>query len=88
MSSYTVTLRPAAQRALKRLDKPVQKRIAEALRSLANEPRPPGVKALTGASELLRIRVGDYRIIYSVDDDELEVLVIVIGHRSAVYRNI
>lgn len=86
--SYAVTLRPAARRALKQLDKPVQKRIAEALRALADVPRPAGVRALTGAHGFLRVRVGDYRIIYTVDDDKLVILVLDIGHRSVIYRNI
>lgn len=85
--AYSVTLRPAARRALRRLDKPVQKRIAEALRALEDEPRPQGVKALATDSELLRIRIGDYRIIYTVDDEELVILVIDIGHRSSIYRD-
>lgn len=86
--SYAVTLRPAARRSLRQLDKPVQKRIAEALRALADEPRPTGVKALTGAHGFLRIRVGDYRIIYTVDDDKLIILVLDLGHRSAIYRSL
>lgn len=86
--SYAVTLRPAARRSIRQLDKPVQKGIAEALRALADEPRPAGVKALTGAHGFLRIRVGDYRIIYTVDDDKLIILIVDLGHRSAIYRSL
>jgi mRNA interferase RelE/StbE len=49
-------------------------------------PRPPGAKALTGMTSVLRIRVGDYRILYEVQDDRLMVLVIDVGHRREIYR--
>jgi len=52
---------------------------------LRAQPRPPGVKALTGQHGWLRIRVGDYRIVYEVRDSELLVLIIQIGHRSQVH---
>ena len=61
-----------------------QRRIRGATEALRVEPRPPGVKALTGQHGWLRIRVGDYRIVYEVRDSELVVLVIQIGHRSEV----
>jgi mRNA interferase RelE/StbE len=83
--TYTVYVRPAAQKALRKLDPQIGKRLAPALRSLANEPRPVGAKALTGKPGWLRIRVGDYRIVYEVHDDELIVHVIDIGHRRDIY---
>ncbi|WP_439428073.1 type II toxin-antitoxin system RelE family toxin [Micromonospora sp. LA-10] len=63
----------------------MQARLVAALASLATEPRPAGVKALAGHPGLLRIRVGDYRIIYTVRDRELIVLVVHLGHRGDVY---
>ncbi|MFL6094048.1 MAG: type II toxin-antitoxin system RelE family toxin [Blastococcus sp.] len=86
MARYRVELLPAAVRALRRLDRPVRVRVAAAIDALADEPRPPGAKALTGMPGLLRIRVGDYRIIYDVIDAELLVEVITLGHRREVYR--
>ena len=53
---------------------------------LAKEPRPKGVKKLSGADDLYRIRVGDYRVVYQIRDDRLIVLVVRIGHRKDVYR--
>ena len=53
---------------------------------LGNDPRPPGVKALVGEAGLWRIRVGDYRVVYEINDTELIVLVVRIAHRSDVYR--
>jgi len=83
---YQVTLSPAAYRQLNDLPKPDQRRIQERIERLSTNPRPPTAKAIQGGHGILRIRVGDYRIIYKVEDDLLVVLVIRIGHRREVYR--
>lgn len=82
---FELRFRPAALRQLRKLDSQTARRIKSATESLRAEPRPHGVKALTGQHGWLRIRVGDYRIVYEVRDSELVVLVIQIGHRSQVY---
>jgi mRNA interferase RelE/StbE len=82
---YELRFRPAALRQLRKLDTQIARRIKRATEALRVEPRPPGVKALTDQHGWLRIRVGDYRIVYEVRDSELVVLVIQIGHRSQVY---
>ena len=87
MSTYSIEFTNDARRALKRLDKPVQRRVIEAIQALADTPRPSGVKALTSSS-YLRIRVGDWRIVYEVHDGRLVIVVITIGHRGSVYRKI
>ena len=87
MSTYSIEFTNDAKRALKRLDKPIQRRVIEAIQALSDAPRPPGVKALTDTS-YLRIRVGDWRIVYEVHDGRLVILVVTIGHRSRVYRKI
>ena len=86
VARYTVFLKPAAERALKKIAQPTLRRIAKAIDNLGTNPRPPGVTALQGEPGALRIRVGDYRIIYTVQDDVLTVLVITIGHRRDVYQ--
>ena len=83
---YAVFLKPAAERALKKIAQPTLRRIAKAIDTIGNDPRPSGATALQGESGLLRIRVGDYRIIYSIDDTVLTVLVVAIGHRREVYQ--
>ncbi|OIQ85545.1 plasmid stabilization system protein [mine drainage metagenome] len=88
MPRYHVTYASAAARALRRLDRPVQRRLADAIDRLGDDPRPHGAKALQGADGLLRIRVGDYRIIYAIHDEQLVVLVATLGHRREVYRNL
>lgn len=83
-SPYAVYLKPAAERALKKVkDDTSRRRIVKAVDGLATNPRPPGAIAIQGGDGLLRIRAGDYRILYTVNDD---VLVVTIGHRRDVYQ--
>ena len=86
--AYSIAILPAALRQLAELPKPDQKRIKEKIDRLGIEPRPLGVKPLHGKHEHLRIRSGDYRIIYTVDDDRRHILIVVIGHRREVYRGL
>ena len=85
--SYTIQFKPAAVRDLRKLPKAVQKRIAAEIDALACNPRPPGIDTLKGeAGAFYRLRVGDYRVIYQVQDRPLLVLVLRAGHRREVYR--
>ena len=84
MSPYRVELRPAAVRALRKLDPDVRPRIQGAITLLGQDPRPPAARALRGRPGF-RVRVGDYRIIYTVADDRLLIVVITLGHRRHVY---
>ena len=85
MISYTVRLKPRAERELDRLPIAVAKRIWERLLALERDPRPRGVAKLEGVGGY-RIRIGDYRIVYLVDDDQRVVDVARIAHRREVYR--
>ena len=82
--TYQVGLTPAAYRQFRKLSPEAQRRLAPAIDSLAEEPRPASAKKLSGV-ELWRIRVGDYRVIYALDDGKLTVLVVRLGHRREVY---
>jgi mRNA interferase RelE/StbE len=82
--SYRIELRPAAIRALKRIDHQDRDRIRGAIALLGQDPRPPGAKALQGRDGF-RVRIGNYRIIYTVQDDVLLVVVVTLGHRRDVY---
>ena len=88
MAAYTVRVRPKARQALARLDGPVRKAVAQVIDALAEDPRPPGVKPLRGHRPYLRVRSGDYRVIYAVDDAARTVRVVVVGHRRDVYRGL
>ena len=84
---YRIELKPAAERDLKRIkNQAVLRRIARAIEALAENPRPPGAQAIQGGGSPFRIRVGDYRILYNIEDRVLLVLVVRIGHRREVYR--
>lgn len=85
--SYTVELRPAATRALEALPRVAQERLRGKIDALAGDPRPPGCVKMAGEDDLWRIRVGSYRVVYTVRDDVLVVLVVKIGHRREVYRS-
>jgi len=85
VSTHRVELRPAAAKALRKLDPQVRGRIQGAIALLAQDPRPPAARALQDRSGL-RVRVGDYRIIYTVQDDILLVVVVTLGHRREIYE--
>jgi mRNA interferase RelE/StbE len=83
---YRIQIAPAAERVLSKLDRATAARLLRAIASLSVDPRPAGTRALTGHPGALRRRVGDYRIIYRVQDAELVVLVLELGHRREIYR--
>ncbi len=86
--SYHVELKPSALESLSKLPLADRKRISKMIDSLTDNPRPRGVTKLTGEENFYRIRAGDYRIIYQIQDDGLLVLVVRIGNRGEVYRNL
>jgi mRNA interferase RelE/StbE len=75
VGGYRILFKPSAERAFLALPRDIQKRLDKRLLALRDNPRPPGVKALIGAPGVLRLRVGDYRVLYEVHDAELIVLV-------------
>jgi mRNA interferase RelE/StbE len=78
----------AAERGLASLPKSDQRRVDAAILELARDPHPPGSKKLHGAEELYRIRVGDYRVVYTVEHEHLVVLVVNVGNRRDIYRSL
>ena len=86
-AKYTVEILPCALRDLQSLPRDVRERIRERIDLLVENPRPHGVKSLQGGQKgYLRIRVGDYRVIYRIENDHLVVMVVAIGHRREIYR--
>jgi len=83
--SYQLVIERRAQKALARIERRDRARIAEAIRALAQAPRPRGAKQLTGR-DVYRLRVGDYRVLYEIEDARLVILVVDVGHRREVYR--
>ena len=86
MPNYRVVLTSSAEKELKKLSGQLIARIIARLENLTSNPRPAGCKKLKGGDHEWRIRVGDYRVIYTIDDTELLVEVTRIRHRSEVYE--
>ena len=84
---YAVVLRESAARELSKLPKAAQQRIAHKINALELNPRPHGVEKLAGTDDQFRVRVGDYRVVYTIEDQRLIVEVIRVRHRKDVYRN-
>ena len=83
--TYEILIERRAQRALGKVVQPQRDRIISAIRRLSEDPRPPGVKKLSGR-DAWRIRIGSYRVLYEIQDAKLVVLVVEIGDRRDVYR--
>ncbi|MBX3293103.1 MAG: type II toxin-antitoxin system RelE/ParE family toxin [Acidobacteria bacterium] len=84
MAKYKVEFKPSVRKDLDAIPIADRRRILKRIRSLANDPRPIGCQKLTGL-EQYRIRQGNYRILYSIEDDRLVVIVVKVGHRREVY---
>lgn len=85
---YVVQYAPAARRRLRKLDKTEQRRLVTEIDRLTGDPRPATCKKLAGHESLWRVRVGSWRIVYRVDDRALAVVVLIIGHRRDIYRDL
>ena len=85
---WKIIIHRKAENILKRLDGDALNRVRQSIRDLGVEPRPMGCKKLTGYEDLYRVRVGDWRIIYAIQDDRLIVLVLEIATRGGAYRDL
>jgi len=84
-ASYSVVIKRSAERELRKIPKQDLRRVVTRIQGLAQEPRPPGCEKLSD-QERYRLRQGDYRIVYAVDDEARTVEVVKVGHRREVYR--
>ena len=85
MGRYRIELKKSIQKDFESIPRKDLQRIIQAIRSLADDPRPPQSKKLSGL-EQYRLRQGNYRILYSIEDDLLVVFVVAVGHRKEIYR--
>ena len=83
---YSIEFLRTALKELSKLPLEVQQRIADRIDELKTNPYPPGIKALKNGDGRLRFRVGDYRVIYRIEADNLVIIVIKVGHRRNIYR--
>jgi len=84
--TYQVALALAAARQLRKFDPQVRRRVQAAIELLATEPRPPAATQLVGGAGEWRVRTGDYRIVYEIQQERLLVLVLSAGHRREIYQ--
>ena len=87
MAGFRLIFRQSAARDLRRIPKRDVARILSRIRALTTEPRPRGVEKLVGQQQRYRLRQGRYRIIYEIQDEELLIVVVRVGHRRDVYRD-
>ena len=85
--SYTVIIPKPVQKQLKKLSPEIYQRIITKISKLADEPRPTGVKKLKGFDNEYRIRIGNYRVRYEINDPELIIIVVSCRHRRDIYRD-
>ena len=86
MAEYSIEVSATAERQIKKLTKRDQQRVINVIKQLGVEPRPRGCRKLRAYDDIYRVRTGVFRILYSVEDCRLLVLVLKIGHRKGVYR--
>ena len=84
--TYTIIIPKAVQKQLDALPDDIYERIAVKVQQLAQNPRPDGVVKLKGSENEYRIRIGDYRVRYEIEDEELRILLLLCKHRKEVYR--
>jgi mRNA interferase RelE/StbE len=85
VGSYRLLIKPSAIKEIETIPKRNRLRIVKRIQGLSENPRPPGCEKLSG-EEKYRVRQGSYRVVYSIDDQAREVLVVKVGHRKDVYR--
>ncbi|OGW88693.1 MAG: addiction module antitoxin [Omnitrophica bacterium RIFCSPLOWO2_01_FULL_50_24] len=86
MASYKLSFKRSAEKELRAIPSPFLRKVVDKIRLLSEDPRPHGTQMLAGDDRYFRIRQGDWRIIYEVNDGAEEVIVIKIGHRREVYK--
>jgi len=87
MTSYDIEITRTAEKQLEGLPREEQRRVARAIVALADQPKPRGSRKLTGYDDVFRIRVGRYRVLYSISDRKLIIIILKLGHRRDVYRH-
>lgn len=86
MANYEIEIARSAEKQLRRLPRTDRERVVSAIASLATDPFPKGVRKLSGYDDVFRVRIGRYRILYSIEESALTVLILKIGHRGSIYR--
>lgn len=88
MTAYEIRFLPSVRKDIRKMPRAMLRRLQEALHGLSANPHPPGAKKIQGYDGYFRLRVGDYRVVYSVAEEVRIIEIIRIGHRRDVYRNL
>ncbi len=86
MTEYRIEVSATAERQIRKLSGRDQQRVINVIKQLGVEPRPRGCRKLQGYDDIYRVRTGVFRILYSVEDGRLLILVMKVGHRKGIYR--
>jgi mRNA interferase RelE/StbE len=86
MASYKIEVSATAERQIRKLSRDNQIRVLRVIQGLAGNPHPPGARKLRGYEDIYRIRVGTYRVLYSVETGRLLIIILKVGHRKDIYR--
>lgn len=85
MENYKIKIKPSAVKELNKISKKDLEKVSKKISALSSDPRPPGCEKLSG-DEKYRIRQGNYRIVYSIEDDILIIVIVKVGHRRDIYK--
>ncbi len=86
MARYRIEISATAERQISKLPRADQIRVIRVIQALATDPRPPGCRKLSGYDDVFRVRIGRYRVLYSIEDRRLVIIVLKVGDRKDVYR--
>ena len=86
MATYRIEVSATAERQIRKLPRADQLRVVRAIQALATDPRPPGSRKLSGHEDVFRVRIGRYRMLYSIEGRRLVIIVLKVGDRKDVYR--
>jgi len=86
MNDYRIDVSATAERQLRKLEPEARTRIVDSIKNLSSNPRPRGSRKLRGYEDVFRIRKGVFRIIYSIEDDRLLIIILKVGHQREIYR--
>ena len=88
MASFRIEVSATAEKQIRKLPREDQVRVLRAIRRLATEPTPPGMRKVRGYDDVFRIRVGTYRVLYRVEGRRLLIIILKLGHRREIYRSL
>ena len=86
MATYRIEVSATAERQIRKLPRADQVRVIRVIRTLATDPRPPGCRKLSGHNDVFRVRISRYRVLYSIEDRRLIIIVLKVGDRKDIYR--